>query len=113
MKAESVLQIFKDIKIILQKQNAVLLSHKIILQKQNALLLSQKNFLTVEELAVYAGITKSWIYKLTSAGLLKCSKPTGKKLYFKRTEIDDWLLSNPSLEKTSITEILEKRKSKR
>lgn len=99
MKVESVLQIFKDI--------------KIILENQNALLLSQKNLLTVEELAVYAGITKSWIYKLTSAGLIQSYKPTGKKLYFKRSEIDDWLLSNPSLAKISITQILEERKRKR
>ena len=100
MKAESVLQIFKDI--------------KGILESQNCLLQSQRNILTVEDLAVYAGITKGWIYKLTSAGLIPFYKsPTGKLIYFKRSEIDDWLFSKPSPATKTIAQIQKKLKKKK
>ena len=42
-----------------------------------------KTILTLEEVAKYTNYSKSYIYK-----------PNGKQLYFKRTEIDEWLLTN-------------------
>ena len=53
-----------------------------------------KTILTVQELSVYASISKSYIYHLTSSGKLKCYKPFDK-IYFKREEVDEFLLSNP------------------
>ena len=34
------------------------------------------------------------MYELTSSGGIPCYKPNGKQLYFKKQEIEDWLLSN-------------------
>ena len=53
-----------------------------------------KTILTLEEVAKYTNYSKSYIYKLTSRREIPCYKPNGKQLYFKRTEIDEWLLSN-------------------
>ena len=53
-----------------------------------------KTILTLEEVAEYTNYSKSYIYKLTSRRERPCYKPNGKQLYFKRTEIDEWLLSN-------------------
>lgn len=53
-----------------------------------------KTILTLEEVAEYTNYSKSYIYKLTSRREIPCYKPNGKQLYFKRTEIDEWLLSN-------------------
>ena len=53
-----------------------------------------KTILTLEELAKYTNYSKSYIYKLTSRREIPCYKPNGKQLYFKRTEIEEWLLSN-------------------
>lgn len=55
------------------------------------LTLCTKEILTAEETARYLGITKSHLYKLTSAGKIPYYKPSGKLCYFKRTEIEQWL----------------------
>ena len=53
-----------------------------------------KTILTLEEVAKYTNYSKSYIYKLTSRREIPCYKPNGKQIYFKRTEIDEWLLTN-------------------
>lgn len=57
--------------------------------------LHQKEFLTLEEAARYTGLTKSALYKLTSTRKIPFSKPNGKNCFFKRTELEAWLMSNP------------------
>lgn len=54
----------------------------------------QKTVLSLEEAARFTGISKSYLYKLTCSGGIPCYKPNGKRLYFKRSELEDWLLSN-------------------
>ncbi len=58
------------------------------------LLLVQKTVLNFDETAVYTGLSKSYLYKLTCSGGIPCYKPNGKKIYFDRQEIDKWLLQN-------------------
>lgn len=58
------------------------------------LLLSQKTVLNFDEVAVYTGLSKSHLYKLTSTGGIPCYKPQGKHIYFSKEEIDKWLLTN-------------------
>jgi len=65
------------------------IERKLDIQAQEA-----KNILTLEEVAEYTHISKSYVYKLTSKGDIPYYKPNGKQLYFKRTEIDEWLLTN-------------------
>jgi excisionase family DNA binding protein len=56
---------------------------------------SQREILTLAEAAIYAGISKSLLYKLTSKRLLPFYKPGDAKLiFFKRAELDAWLLTN-------------------
>lgn len=72
------------------------------LQRIEAHLLSQKTVLTFDEAHKYTGLSKSHLYKLTSTGGVPCYKPTGKRLYFSKAELDNWLLDN---KKHSIDEI--------
>lgn len=65
------------------------IERKLDIQAQEA-----KNILTLEEVAEYTHFSKSYVYKLTSKGDIPYYKPNGKQLYFKRTEIDEWLLTN-------------------
>ena len=65
------------------------IERKLDIQVQEA-----KNILTLEEVAEYTHLSKSYVYKLTSKGDIPYYKPNGKQLYFKRTEIDEWLLTN-------------------
>lgn len=49
--------------------------------------------LTLEELVKYTGYKKSYIYQLIHKRLIPAHKPpNGKKLFFAKNEIDEWLL---------------------
>ena len=51
--------------------------------------------LTLEEAAEYLGLSKSYLYKLTSAHKIPHYKPQGKRVYFTTAELDTFLLRNP------------------
>lgn len=81
-----------------------------VLNEQKVL---KKNVLTFTEAAGYLGISKSNLYKMTSAGKIPCYKPNGKKIYFSREEIDQWILthrhaSDEELEKEADEYIIKK-----
>ncbi|MFY0653866.1 MAG: helix-turn-helix domain-containing protein [Cyclobacteriaceae bacterium] len=56
--------------------------------------MSTKEVFNLEDLCTYTGFKKSTIHKLTSKCILPHYKPTNKSLFFKRTEIENWLLQN-------------------
>lgn len=58
------------------------------------LLLSQKSVMSFDEMAIYSGLSKSYLYKMTCTGGVPCYKPNGKNIYFDRKEVDQWLLRN-------------------
>ena len=64
------------------------------LQRIETLLLSQKTVLNFDEVALFTGLSKSWLYKLTSTGHIPHYKPHGKHIYFNKAEVEDWLLRN-------------------
>ena len=51
--------------------------------------------LTFDEAARYLDVSKSHLYKLTSANKIPHYKPQGKRLYFAKCELNTWLLRNP------------------
>ena len=58
-------------------------------------MLRPKNMLTFEEACEYTQLSRSLLYKLTSQKKIPHYKPTGRVLYFERTELDLWLRQNP------------------
>lgn len=62
-----------------------------LILNQNLLL---KEVLNFNEGCAYVDISESHMYKLTSTGVIPHSKPNGKRIYFKRSELDTWLLRN-------------------
>jgi excisionase family DNA binding protein len=48
----------------------------------------------IELAAEVTGLSKSSIYHLTHEGKIPCSK-RGKRLYFKRSELETWLMEKP------------------
>lgn len=69
-----------------------------LLKKQNAL---TKEVLTLEEVAEYLQLSKSCLYKMTSNKEIPYYVPGGKKIYFRRSEIDNWVFNSkviPSIE---------------
>lgn len=62
----------------------------------------KKDVLNFNEASAYIEVSKSHMYKLTSAGIIPSYKPNGKKLYFRRIELDEWLLTNKQLSREEI-----------
>ena len=58
-------------------------------------LAASKEVLTFDETANFTGFSKSYLYKLTSAGIIPHSKPLGKHLFFDRAKVEAWLLGKP------------------
>lgn len=54
-----------------------------------------KEVLTLDEATQYTGMKKSYLYKLTAAKAIPHYKPNGKNCFFRRTELEDWLTTNP------------------
>ena len=53
-----------------------------------------KEIFTSEEAAEYTGLKKSYLDKLCSQRKISFYQPRGKMKYFKRVELDAWLLRN-------------------
>lgn len=54
-------------------------------------MINDKNILTVEGLMDYTGFSRKQIYKLTSTRRIPHYKPSGRKILFKKDEIDEWI----------------------
>jgi excisionase family DNA binding protein len=61
------------------------------LDEQNLL---QKTVLNFNEACKFIDVSPSHLYKLTSTRQIPHFCPQGKKLYFKRSELDEWLQRN-------------------
>ena len=61
---------------------------------ENLMYLS-KNVLSFEEASRFLNLSKSYLYKLTSAGVIPHYKPQGKMIYFEKTALEEWLRQNP------------------
>lgn len=77
MEKEMILQKLTNIETMLQEQN-----------------LLKKEVLNLNEAAAYLDISASHLYKLTSQKQIPHFCPQGKKLYFNRAELDQWLQRN-------------------
>jgi len=64
------------------------------LNRIEQLLISTKEVLTMEEACQYTGISRGYMYKLTSAEKIPHFKPRGKLIYFDRSKLNAWLLQN-------------------
>ena len=53
-----------------------------------------KEILNIKEAVAYLGISKSQMYKLTSARIIPFSRPSGKLIFFKLEDVINWALSN-------------------
>ncbi|RAV28897.1 helix-turn-helix transcriptional regulator [Sinomicrobium soli] len=64
------------------------------LERIEKLLAFNKRVLTFDEACDYTGISKSYLYKLTSENRIPFSKPNGKVIFFEREKLENWLLRN-------------------
>ena len=95
------------------------MENELILKKLNRLekllSVSVKEILTAEEVELYSGYALSYIYKLTHTNQLPFSKPNNGALFFKKSDVDKYLLKNynksvEQLEDEALNYINSKRK---
>ena len=68
------------------------------------LIFDAKDVLTLEEAAIFMGISKSSLYKMTHKHELPFYRPNGKLIYFEKSELVKWMRQNRSM---SVEEIKE------
>lgn len=51
------------------------------------------------EVSRFTGLSKGYLYKLTSTNSIPCYKPHGGRIYFVYQEIEEWLLQNKKASK--------------
>lgn len=66
------------------------------------MLIGTKEILTFDEVANYTGLSKSYLYKLTSTGQIAHFKPKGKMLYFNIKDIQTFLQQNRVLSNSEL-----------
>ena len=57
-------------------------------------ILAAKNVLTIDDVALLTGLSKSYLYRLTCERKIPFYKPNGKQIYFDRKEIENWQRQN-------------------
>ena len=83
--------------LIIEKLNSI----EKMLKEQKLL---KKEVLTSREAAIYLGLSLSYLYELVSNKTIPAFKPNGGKLYFKRKELYNWMLSKRKTFKNSLKE---------
>lgn len=63
-----------------------------------------KEILTIEEAAEFLSVSKSYLYKQTSIQAIPHYKPTSKRCYFKRSELEAWILAGRISTKSEIAQ---------
>lgn len=63
---------------------------EILLRQQ----LNNREWLNSKEAAMYMGVSLNTIYQLTSQGKLSHSKPSGKLIFFKKSDLEAFLQQN-------------------
>lgn len=97
--------------------NEILILEKLteIVNKLDEQNLLKKPVLNFNEACKYLDVKPSHLYKLTSLRQVPHFCPQGKKLYFKREELDQWLQRNRQSTKAEIADQVDEElaKSKR
>ena len=74
--------------------NIVKAIEEIRLSVKSTEITTTKEVMTLDEAAKFLGLSKSTLYKLTSGKLIPHYKPNGKRIYFKREELQAWQTQN-------------------
>lgn len=90
-RAEQMLDGSNDVKVLLAQQ---LYQQDLIEERIKALekiFLCQKEIFNLDEAAMFIGVSKSNLYKMTAYRKIPHYKPAGRYIYFERAELDNWI----------------------
>lgn len=73
-------------------------------EKVKSVVYASKEVLNLEEAAMFLGISKSSLYKMTHNQVIPYFKPNNKMVYFEKSELLKWLRQNPVASQTQVSE---------
>jgi excisionase family DNA binding protein len=79
-------------------------SHDHRIEMLENILNAAKEVLTLEEAAVFMGVSKSSLYKMTHKHELPFYRPNGKLIYFEKAELLKWMRQVRSMSEDEIRE---------
>ncbi|MFA4866710.1 MAG: hypothetical protein WC623_00860 [Pedobacter sp.] len=68
---------------------------EVTIERGESLLLNQKEIFNMVDFCRYTGFSKSYAYKLTATRRIKYSCPQGKLIFFRKIDVDEFLMGNP------------------
>ena len=66
------------------------------------IIIEHKEILSLEQAAQMLGLSRSYLYRQTSAGTIPYYRPSGKVIYFERSELLNWIRSFPGAPRGNI-----------
>lgn len=67
------------------------------------------NILTVPQTAKFLNISQSHLYRLTSQNAIPHYSPGGKRIYFKRVELEEYLVAKLKCDKGNNTPLVDRK----
>lgn len=61
------------------------------------------------EASKYLNVSKSYLYKCTHKHLISFYKPGGKKIFFSKKDLDEWIFKNRIKSDSELTEIVKEK----
>ncbi len=74
------------------------------IEKVKSVVYASKEVLNLEEAAMFLGISKSSLYKMTHNHVIPYFRPNNKMVYFEKSELLKWLRQNPIASQAQISE---------
>ncbi len=74
------------------------------LEKLKDVVYAAKEVLTLEEAAMFMGVSKSSLYKMTHTHAIPYYRPNNKIVYFEKSELLKWLRQNPVASEAQLSE---------
>lgn len=65
-------------------------------------ILAAKEVLTLEEAAIFMGVSRSTLYKMTHNNVIPFYRPNGKLIYFEKSVLLEWMRKNQVMSKEQI-----------
>ena len=69
--------------------------------------IAYKEILSFREALIYLDVSESFLYKQTSKNTISFFKPNGGKIYFKKEDLNNWMLQNDTLSKQDLKQEIE------
>lgn len=90
-RAEQMLGGNNDVKVLLAQQLYQQEVNEGRIKALESVFLCQKEIFNLDEAAMYIGVSKSNLYKMTASRKIPHYKPAGRYIYFERSELDNWI----------------------